>query len=126
MGLVLGLSQIHELKATESADEILYEVYGAGTSECTQDADADTGEHNRLGPFTAGRRYLVYGHDGSGSGSAVECLWGDVTVNAAATNVEGEILFDGEKVLYRVDTGNTYVSCVPFSANQAYDVCPRD
>jgi hypothetical protein len=110
----------------DTTQRILSDAYPIQRDECTQDSDADPGEHNRLGPFTAGKRYLVYGHDGSGEGAPVECLWGDVTVNAAATNTEGEILFKGEKVLYRADEDYNYISCVPFTANYAYDVCPRN
>lgn len=121
-GLLLLLTQ--ESKAVDKVDVTLAQVYGAFGTACTQDADADTAQHNRLGPLTGGRRYLLYCHDGAGAGVACECLQGTSTVDASAA--VGMTLFAGEKVIIYVPIGKTYVSCVPFADNQKYDLCPLD
>lgn len=108
----------------DSADAVLTAVYGTLGTACTQDADADTGGHNRLGPFTANRRYLVYCHDGAGAGVACEILQGTVAVDATAA--VGTTLFAGEKLIVKFTTAKTYISALPFANNQYYDVCPLD
>lgn len=107
----------------ESSHKILGQVYGSISTACTQDADADNGEHNRLA-MAAGRRWIVYCHDGAGSGVACECLQGTVTVDASAA--VGVTLFAGEKIIVKQNVGNGYISCEPFVANQYYDICLLD
>ena len=122
--LSLAFLPIQQSKARDSADDILSQVYGSISTVCSQDADADTGEHNRLTGFTAGRRYVVYCHDGAGAGVACECIVGGATIDASAA--VGMTMFAGEKVVIKFWGGNTAISCVPFVANQLYDVCPLD
>ena len=100
------------------------QVYGAPSTACSQDADADTAQHNRLTGFTAGRRYVVYCHNGLGIGVACECLVGTSAVDASAS--VGLQLFAGEKMIVRFWGGNTAISCVPFVDNMLYDLCPLD
>jgi hypothetical protein len=109
---------------TGSTETVLNQVYGAFGTACTQDADADTGEHNRLGPFTSGKRYVVYCHDGAGLGVACECLQGTSSVDASAA--VGFTLFLGEKMIVKIPSAKRYISCVPFVNNQKIDVCPLE
>lgn len=106
------------------SDVVMRQIYGTYGTACTQDADADTAQHNRLGPLTANRRYVLYCHNGSGSGVACECIQGTDTVDASS--VVGITLFAGEKIVVLVLPGKLYVSCVPFADNQKYDLCPLD
>lgn len=123
LGLLLlltpGLSQ-----ARDSADDVLSQVYGTIGTACTQDADADTGGANVLGPFTAQRRYVVYCHDGAGAGVACECLQGTSAVDASSA--VGITLGAGEKMVVKFTGQALYISCLPFVDNQYYDVCPLD
>ena len=112
-----------QLKAVDRAATVLNQVYGSFSTACTQDTDADTGEHNRLA-MAAGGRWVVYCHDGSMVGSACECLQGDSTVDASSA--VGFTLFAGEKVIVRQRTGNTHISCVPLADDQYIDICPLD
>lgn len=109
-----------------NAGRIFEQVYGSFKTECTRDTDADTTTHNRLGPFTAHRKYLIYCHDGSGAGVACECLQGGASVDNQAASTEGVVLNAGEKVIMTFLTSNLYISCVPYVDNQQYDVCPLD
>jgi hypothetical protein len=106
------------------AGRILDQVYGGLKTACTQDIDADTGGHNRLGPFTLNRKYVVYCHDGAGAGVACECLQGSSSVDTSAAI--GMLLGPGEKVVMTFLPANLYLSCVPFVNNQFIDVCPLD
>lgn len=106
------------------AGKILDQVYGSHETACTRDLDADTGEHNRLGPFTANRLYEIYCHNGSGVGVACECLMGTSSVNVSTALVYGMVLFAGEKVVARFKPGYLYLSCEPYANNQLVDVCP--
>ena len=105
------------------AGYILDSVYGSISTACTQDADADNGEANALA-MAAGKRWLVYCHDGAGAGVACECLQGISTVDASAA--VGVTLFAGEKMIVMQRTGNTHISCDPFVDNQYIDICPLD
>lgn len=114
--------------AADNANTILRQVYGVGNAVCTQDADADVATANILGPFVAGQRYVVYGHDGppgtgTGVGKAIECVWGGASVTGIG--VVGQTIFAGEKVVFRVDPNNLYISCIPFEDDMYYDVCPK-
>lgn len=99
------------------------QVYGSFSTACTQDADADTGEHNRLA-MAAGKRWVVYCHDGAFAGVACECLQGTSTVDASSA--VGFTLFAGEKVIVKQNTGNTHISCVPSTDDSYIDICPID
>ena len=103
--------------------QTLNQVYGSFSTACTQDADADTGEHNRLA-MAANRRYVVYCHDGAGAGVACECLQGTSSVDASSA--VGTTLFAGEKMIVLQKAGNTHISCVPAANNSKIDVCPLD
>ena len=123
LGMMLLLTQ--ESQATRNdADAILAQVYGTIGTACTQDADADTAQANRLGPVTANRRYLVYCHDGAGAGVACECLQGDSSVDASSA--VGVQLSAGEKMVMFIPANKRYISCLPFVDNQLIDVCPLD
>lgn len=91
---------------------------------CTRDADADSTTANVLGPFTAGRRYIVYCHDGAGVGIPCECLQGGSTVDA--TTPTAFVIYAQEKVILRFNPTALYISCVPTSDNRMVDVCPLD
>jgi len=106
------------------AGRIMDQIYGGIKTACTQDSDADTGGANRLGPFTANRKYLIYCHDGSGAGSACECLQGNSSVDASSS--VGFVLFAGEKIILTFLPNNLYLSCVPYADNQKIDVCLLD
>ena len=110
----------------QGTDVILNQVYGSIITECSRDTDADTTTANRLGPFTKGRRYIVYCHDGAGAGSACECLQGGSTVDNQAASTEGTVFFAGEKMIMNFQGTSLYISCVPYADNQQYDVCPLD
>jgi hypothetical protein len=99
----------------------LSDVYGTITTECSTDADADTGGHNRLGPLTPNKLFVIYCHDGAGAGVACECLQGDSTVDASSS--KGIELAAGEKVYLWVLPGYRYISCVPYADNQKWDAC---
>jgi len=114
--LIPGLSQ-----AIDSADVVLNQAYGSISTACTQDADADTGEANAVA-MAAGRRYVVYCHDGAGAYVACECLQGDSSVDASSA--VGILITSPKALMQR--TGNTHISCVPFADNQYIDVCPLD
>lgn len=124
--LLLALLLIPSLRAQskDSADTILGQVYGTIGTACTQDADIDTGGANRVGPFTANKRYTVYCHDGAGAGVACEILQGTSTVDASAA--VGLVLFAGEKMTVKFPIGKLYLSAVPFTDNMYLDVCPLD
>lgn len=113
-----------QAQSRDTADTILGGVYGSFGTACTQDADADTAQHNRLGPFTGNRRYLVYCHDGAGAGVACEILQGTSSVDASAA--VGMTLFAGEKVIVKIPLGKTYISAVPFADNMKWEACPLD
>jgi len=74
--------------------------------------------------LTAGRRYVVYCHDGAGAGLACECIMG--TEDVAATNVVGTTLFAGEKIIMKAQGSNLAVSCDTFATGVSIDVCPLD
>jgi hypothetical protein len=118
--LLLSLGTAH----AGEVDVVMRQIYGTYGTACTQDTDADTAQHNRLGPLTANRRYVMYCHDGAGASVACECIQGTATVDASA--VVGVTLFLGEKIVVLVLPGKLYVSCVPFVDNQKYDLCPLD
>jgi hypothetical protein len=109
--------------AYDSTTKILSQVYGSFSTACTQDTDADTGEHNRLA-MAEKRRWVVYCHDGAGAGVACECLQGTSTVDASSS--VGFILFAGEKMIVLQKEDNTHISCVPYVNDQQYDICPLD
>lgn len=111
-----------QAQSKNTTDQILGAVYGSFGTACTQDADADLAQHNRLGPFTGNRRYLVYYHDGSGAGVACEMLQGTSSVDASAA--VGMTLFAGEKVIVKIPLGKTYISVVPFADNMYWEACP--
>ena len=81
-GCVLGLLPIHELKARDKAGDVLDVVYGAISTACSQDADADTGEHNRLTGFTVNRSRNQY----SGSITVVGFARSEGLVTEVASN----------------------------------------
>lgn len=116
------LLQTQELKARDSADDVLSQIYGTIGTACTQDADADTGGHNRLGPFTRGRRYVLYCHDNAGAYVACECLQGTSSVDASSA--VGMVIT--QPIALKFSGASTYVSCVPYSNDQYIDVCPLD
>lgn len=118
-GCFLMFSVSYAQKA-ESPAQILGQVYGSISTACTQDDDADTGNHNRLA-MAGGGRYLVYCHDGSGSGVACECLQGGSSVDA--TSAVGITLFANEKIVVKQKADDTHISCVPFVDDQQYEVC---
>ncbi len=102
---------------------VLDDVYGSVTADCVQDADADIADVNRLGPLEGGKRYVVYCHDGAGSGAACRCLQGPVTVSAIVAVNDGITLFAGEKMIVRVSGSNRYVSCKVFADDMFVDAC---
>ena len=120
LGLVLLLTP--QLRA-DSADLVLTSVYGSISTACTQDADADTGENNRLA-MAGGKYWVVYCHDGAYAGVGCECLQGDSTVDASAA--VGLTILAGEKVILKQRTGKTHISCVPSTDNSYIDLCPLD
>jgi hypothetical protein len=120
--LILGLS-LTSCSGPGRGVMVLEQVYGSFSTACTQDADADTGEDNRLAMAAPGR-WVVYCHDGAGAGVACECLQGGSTVDASAA--VGTTLFAGEKMIVKQNTGNTHISCVPASDNSYIDLCPLD
>lgn len=97
----------------------LEDAYGTLGTACTQDADADTGGANLLGPLTAGKRYVLYCHDGAGSYVACECIQGTSSVDASSSV---GALITSPKVI-NVRNNLRYVSCVPFVDNQLIDLC---
>ena len=124
LALVAGIALLwaSSASAVHTAGQVLTKVYSSFATACTQDADADTGEHNRVA--MAAGWWLVYCHDGSGSGSACECIQGTSTIDASS--VVGTTLFAGEKMIVYQKPGFTHISCVPYADNQYIDVCPLD
>lgn len=112
----------------KDSGQILSTVYGLQTAGCTQVSVTQTG-HNRSGPYTAGKRYLVYGYDGAanayGTGVALRCVWGDssVDVTSLAGSKVGEVIFANQQRVYAVTAGSLYISCISESASKKFDVC---
>lgn len=112
-------------EASESVASILSQVYGSISTDCIQDADADIADVNRIA-VPAGRRYVLYCHDGAGAGAACRCLQGDSTVDATAAANDGMTLFAGEKVVVMQNIGNTHISCKVWADDMFVDACPLD
>ena len=121
MKVWIGLLILVCTAGTVFAADPLDDVYGTMTTACTQDADADTGAANLLGPLAKNKLFLIYCHDGAGAGVACECLLGTASVNASSS--VGFTMFAGEKIMLRTSKTLNYISCLPFVDNQYYDVC---
>lgn len=81
---------------------------------------------NRLGPFTAGVKYEVYCHNGSGTLSACRMLQGTATVDAEYASTPGLQLFTSYQPRIVTFRGsNLYLSTLPAADNAYVEVCPR-
>jgi hypothetical protein len=72
--------------------------------------------------FPVGLRYVIYCHDGAGTGKACEITQGTSTVDAQ--NKIGVTLFAGEKVTTVFRGTSTFLSVYPAANNTYVDVCP--
>lgn len=110
----------------KDAGPLLSTVYGVQTAGCTQVAVTTTG-HNRSGPYTAGKRYLVYGYAEAdiSLGDAIRCVWGtsSVDVNSIGGSKVGEIIFANQQRVFAVDAASLYISCISKTATMKFDVC---
>lgn len=110
----------------KDSGQILSIVNGAQTEGCTQVSVTTTG-HNRSGPYTAGKRYLVYGYDSTNiaTGDAVRCVWGSSTIDVTSIGGSkvGEIIFANQQRVYAASTDNLYISCISKTASMKVDVC---
>lgn len=81
---------------------------------------------NRLGPFTAGQKYEVYCHNGTGTLSACRMLMGSETVDAEYSGTPGLQLFTSYQPRIVTFRGvNLYLSTLPAADNAYVEVCPR-
>jgi len=116
------------LYAQKDAGQILNIIYGVQTAGCTQVSVTTTG-HNRSGPYTAGRRYLVYGYDGGAAafntGDALRCVWGNssIDVTSIGGSKVGEIIYANQQRVFLVDAASLYISCISKTASMKFDVC---
>lgn len=125
-GLLLLLTQ--ESKAVDRVDLILSQVYGTIKTGCTQTSVTTTG-NNRSGPYATGRRYVIYGYNGStNAGDTLKCVTGGSTVDvtALAGSKLGKIIYANQQEVWYLQDGNAYVSCISTTASMKYDVCPLD
>lgn len=114
---------------TISADKTLNQVYGSVITGCTQTSTTTTG-HNRSGPYTAGRRYVVYGYNGAdiSAGDALKCVQGtsSVDVTGLGGSLVGISIPANQQRVFLFKTGYLYISCISKTSTMKYDVCPLD
>jgi len=110
-----------------TVDQIFNQVYGSQNEGCTQ-VDVTTTGHNRSGPFTAGRRYVIYGYDGSdfSTGDALRCVQGgsSIDVTSIGSSKVGKVIYANQQEIWQFKTGSLYLSCISKTASMKYDVCP--
>lgn len=127
--LILCFVSMHAHAQYQDAGQVLNQVYSAQKTGCTQVSVTTTG-HNRSGPWTVGRRYVVYGYNGSdiSAGDALKCVWGAVTIDVTGLGgaLVGETIFANQQRSFLVKTSNQYISCISKTATMKYDVCPMD
>lgn len=109
-------------------NSVLFEqIYGPIKTGCIT-TSVTTAGNNRSVALSAGKRYLLYGHDGAATmaGSTIKCIMGGPTIDVTslAGGLVGFIVFANQQTVIKAqDPSSLYVSCISATATQKYDLC---